>query len=101
MAGKIRLYHIQATTLQDSPLTTFASTMQSSSVVPLVATRNKVNKNINYRVVTYDVEAAIKLLKDKYPDAEITNISLKEKIDDVDLQIVLEIFNSTKLPDSE
>lgn len=95
--GKTRLYHIQGTISEES---TFASsTMQT--VTPLVAVKNKVNRNINYRVVTYDVESAIKLLKAKYPDAEITNVSLKEKIDDVDPQVVLEIFNSTKSQESE
>lgn len=96
--GKTRLYHIQGTISEESTFPT-SSTMQT--VTPLVAIRNKVNRNINYRVVTYDVESAIKLLKAKYPDAEITNVSLKEKIDDVDPQVVLEIFNSTKSQESE
>jgi hypothetical protein len=57
---------------------------------------NKINKNFNYRVATYDVESAVKMAKERYPNITITAISMKEKIDDVDPMVVLEIFNNGK-----
>lgn len=56
----------------------------------------KHNKNVNYRVATYDVESAVKMAKEKYPNLFITAVSMKDKIDEVDPQVVLEIFNNGK-----
>lgn len=108
----IKLYQIQATSPEDWPpysgnITLLATpgNMASSGSFGVSAksspSRSKVNKNINFKVVTYDVESAIKMIKAKYPECTITNISLKEKVDEVDPQVVLEIFNSNKSSTSE
>ena len=60
---------------------------------PLVAMRGGYSKkNINFRVITYDVESAIRLVKEKHPDILITSVSLKDKIDCIDPAVILSIF---------
>lgn len=50
--------------------------------------------NVNLKIISYDLESAIKLAKKNSPEVEISQITLKEKIDIIDPLIVLDMFNS-------
>lgn len=101
--SRIYVYHIQGTFPDDvsNPSTMSSGTIGVSSggahtLLAIPVRPTKINKNVNYRVATYDVESAVKMAKEKYPNVTITAISMKEKIDDVDPMVVLEIFNNGK-----
>lgn len=50
--------------------------------------------NASFSVVTYDVESAIRLVKEVNPDLEISQVNLKDSIDMIDPEVILDIFNS-------
>lgn len=50
--------------------------------------------NASFSVVTYDVESAIRLVKEVSPDLEISQVNLKDSIDMIDPEIILDIFNN-------
>lgn len=91
--ASLKYYAIQGTEEAVNTPTPLASG-SSTTPTPLVAMRPfNSKKNINFRVVTYDVESAIRLVKEKYPDIFITAVSLKDKIDCIDPAVVLEMFD--------
>ncbi len=117
--GRIYVYHIQGTSPDDvsNPSTMSSGTIATTSGITQIGSAllaspaiytvgpqgpqgprrsNKINKNVNYRVATYDVESAVKMAKEKYPNITITAVSMKDKLDDVDPMVVLEIFNNGK-----
>lgn len=94
--ASLKYYAIQGTEEAVNTATPLASgsSITTITTTPLVAMRSFNSKrNINFRVVTYDVESAIRLVKEKHPDLLITAISLKDKIDCIDPAVVLEMFD--------
>ena len=50
--------------------------------------------NVNIKVVTYGIESAVKIAKELEPDINIFQINLKETIDVIDPEVILDLFNS-------
>lgn len=95
--ASLKYYAIQGTEDNCIPGQTGTSGVIATSggalTAPLVAMRPyNSKKNINFRVITYDVESAIRLVKERHPDILITSVSLKDKIDCIDPAVVLGIF---------
>jgi hypothetical protein len=88
--ASLKYYVIQGTVdTSNPPPTVVGSTLPT----PLVAMRPfNSKKNISFRVITYDVESAIRLVKERHPDIFITAVSLKDKIDCIDPAVIMEVF---------
>ena len=50
--------------------------------------------NYQVKILSYDLESAIKLAKESCPGLEVTQVSLKEKIDIIDPRIILDMFEN-------
>ena len=50
--------------------------------------------NLNIKVVSYDIESAIRLAKELHPGMAMSQITLKETIDIIDPEIILEMFEN-------
>lgn len=50
--------------------------------------------NLNIKVVSYDIESAIRLAKESHPGMAMSQITLKEVIDIIDPEIILEMFEN-------
>jgi hypothetical protein len=50
--------------------------------------------NVSLKILTYNVESAIRLAKEADPKLEISQINLKETIDIIDPEIILDMFQN-------